>query len=85
MLVDSHGQLGYQGVFLPYDGKIPMTERDIMIDPEGTNKNWFERSVWVGEELVPVVQLRNGNVLIPEKAYAAGKKRLDELRAAQKP
>ncbi len=84
-VADAGGRLLYEGAFLPYEGRAPVPEQDMMIDSETTNKGWFQRAVWVGGELVPVVTLRNGQVLIPKDSYAAGKKRLDELRGAQKP
>ena len=90
-----NGKLIFEGVFLAYQGQSPISESDLVIDPEATNRNGEAEIVEVdansqessrsGFQVVPLVFLRNGNVLIPAKAYQAGKKRLDEIRARQTP
>jgi hypothetical protein len=82
-VTDSDGHLRYEGAFIPYKGQVTVPGSDVIIDAEATNDNWFQKSVWVREELVPLVSLRNGQILIPKEAYQAGKKRLDELQAGR--
>jgi hypothetical protein len=83
------GEFQYQGVFLPYQRHGPVPENELAIDPqlmadeqeqvEVVESN--EESSSPGFKVVPLVYLRNGEILIPERAYETGKKRLDEKRA----
>ena len=74
------GDVTYEGVFLPYRRPTPLPERKLTIDASATNEDWADREVWVGEtKLVPLVTLRNGEILIPKAAYESGTKKLDDL------
>ncbi len=66
------GTLDYQGVFLPYRGKSPIPNDQLVIDTKATGADTEE----VGDE--PALHLRNGNVLIPADAYRAEKYVLEE-------
>ncbi len=71
------GQLDYQGMFRSYSSGSPVVENDLLIDQSATNKNWPELASWLRDHWVPLVYLKNGDVLIPEEDYEKGKKRLD--------
>lgn len=86
------GRLLYEGTYLPYHGQAPVPQEELVIDSKTMNRAQeqvevnasSQESSEPGIQVIPLVYLRNGEVLIPEKAYGAGKKQLDELRAARK-
>jgi hypothetical protein len=84
-----NGRLIYQGSFLPYEGEVPVPEGQLLIDPETTSQNGPElvsvaektgHSSHAAEVSIPLLFLRDGNVLIPANAYEKGRARLDEKR-----
>jgi hypothetical protein len=87
------GTLLFQGVFLPYRRQTPVPRDELLIDPEMMNTAQeqvevdasIEESTVPGMCVVPLVFLRNGEILIPEKAYTSEKKRLDEVGTRRKP
>ncbi|MFZ3215490.1 MAG: hypothetical protein WA192_05450 [Candidatus Acidiferrales bacterium] len=87
------GVVIYEGVFVPYKGQVAVPQGDLLIDsqvmakaqeqvevnaaaPNSTVKLWA---------FVPLVFLRNGQILIPAQSYESGKRRLDDLRNAGSP
>ncbi len=86
------GRLLYEGVYLPYEKQMPIPQSELSLDSKTMNRAQEQVEVNAsnqessepGTQVVPLVYLRDGDVLIPEKGYAAGKKRLDELRAAHR-
>ncbi|HZE81439.1 MAG TPA: hypothetical protein VE604_11085 [Candidatus Polarisedimenticolia bacterium] len=70
-LSDIDGTLKYEGEFLPYVAGVAVGKLDI--DAEKTR----EYKIWVGDALVPIVYLKNGEILIPSSRYEEGKRILD--------
>jgi hypothetical protein len=69
--IDGHAQ--YDGEFIVYGTKAAVAGSELKIDPEKS----IDHKVWVGNTLVPLVYLRNGDVLIPKESYDAGVKALE--------
>ncbi|MGA9882647.1 MAG: hypothetical protein WBQ34_02890 [Candidatus Acidiferrales bacterium] len=87
------GRLVYQGIYLSYPRQTPLPETDLLIDSKTMNRAQEQIAVEAsghessepGIQGVPLVYLRDGDVLMPAKAYEAGKKRLEELQKAHSP
>jgi hypothetical protein len=88
------GTLIYEGVYLPYQSQTPIPQSELLIDSDAMNlaqeqvdvgTPWTKGSDVMDFRVVPLVCLHNGKVLIPEKAYVQGSKRLDELQQAGSP
>lgn len=87
------GRLLYEGVFFSYQRHVAVPQGELLIDPEVMSNAQeqvevdasSQESSSPGLQVVPLVYLRNGEVLIPEKEYGVGKKRIDDLREARKP
>jgi hypothetical protein len=92
-VVEIDGSLLYEGVFVSFEGHASIPESDLVIDSKTTNlaqervglNATNEESIEPGPKYVPLIYLRNGQVLIPEKGYERGKQRLDELQKARSP
>src|SRR5712675_1060352 len=67
------GSLEYEGEFVSYGHKGPVPANQLRINPTKTR----EHKVWVGDALVPLVYLDNGQILIPASQYEEGKRLLD--------
>jgi hypothetical protein len=77
---DKNGRLRYEGVFASQTAKKSTRDAESMeID---VAKMGFELSVFIDEELVPLVVLKNGEVLIPAVAFDRG---LEILNSHQRP
>jgi hypothetical protein len=72
-LSDIDGNTQYQGEFVPYGGKAPLSSDQLEIDTERTT----EHKVWIGSELVPLVYLKNGEILVPASGYDEAKRLLE--------
>jgi hypothetical protein len=91
-IVDAGGWIRYEGVFVSYEG-LTVSDVDLKIDSKKTNlaqervgvSAADEESVGSGLTFVPLIYLRNGDVLIPKRGYQRGKGRLDELKRAHSP
>jgi hypothetical protein len=70
------GDIEYEGEFVPYGRKGSIPASQLKIDQTKTREN----GVWVGETLVPLVYLKDGEVLIPASKYAEGALLLDQLK-----
>ncbi len=85
------GRLLYEGVYLPYQAKAPIPQGELSIDSGAMSRAQEQVEVDAsgkessepGLQVVPLVYLNNGEVLIPQQSYEAGKQRLDELRKAR--
>lgn len=75
-LSDVNGNLEYNGQFVPYDRQAAIFANELRIDTIKTR----EHKVWVGEALVPLVYLDDGEVLIPASKYEEGTRLLDQLK-----
>jgi hypothetical protein len=75
-LSDVHGNTEYEGEFVPYGDKGPLSASLPKIDPEKTRKD----AVWVGSALVPLVYLENGEVLVPASKYEEGVRLLQQRK-----
>lgn len=92
-IVEMDGSLLYDGVFVPYGEQGPIPESDLLLDSKMTNlaqervgvKTTRQDSDKPGPQSVPLIYLQNGEVLVPEKGYEAGKQRLNELQKAHSP
>jgi hypothetical protein len=92
-IVAMDGVLTYKGIFIPYLAKMPWHDDQLTIDSKLTNlaqervgvnptkPEFGERGI----SYVPLVYLRNGDVLIPELAYDEGAKILGELKTTNSP
>lgn len=59
------GDTKYEGEFVPYGRKGVVPGDQLKIDPNKTREN----SVWVEDQLVPLVYLENGEILLPAGKY----------------
>jgi hypothetical protein len=73
------GSIEYEGEFVPYRRKGPVPASQLKIDPTKTR----EHKVWVGDALVPLVYLDNGEILIPTSQYEEGRRLLDQLKSSR--
>ncbi len=71
------GDVEYEGEFVPYGRKAAIPRDQLSIDAIKTR----DHKVWVGEALVPLIYLQNGEVLIPASRYEEGKRLLDQLKS----
>jgi hypothetical protein len=74
-LNDIDGSLEYKGEFVSYDHKGPTAAKDLRFDSMKTRRD----AVWIGEALVPLVYLENGDILIPASKYEEGSRLLQRL------
>lgn len=58
----------YTGEFVTYGPQTAATDSQLGIDPKKSTKS----GVWVGDVLVPLVYLRDGEILIPKDRYGDG-------------
>lgn len=72
-LSDIHGNAKYDGEFITYGTKTAVPGSNLTIDPQKS----VDHKVWVGNTLVPLVYLRNGDILIPQESYNAGSRALE--------
>jgi hypothetical protein len=68
-----NGASKYRGAFVPYYHKAVLNIGPLPIDPAKTRDD----SVWIKDELVPLVYLTNGEILVPAEGYQQGQKILD--------
>lgn len=86
-----NGEHDYEGTFLPYEGHAPLPEIELVIDCKRTNLAQERvglnatslKSDSPGTKYIPLIYLRNGEVLIPEKGYESDLQRLDKLHRRQ--
>ena len=81
-MTDKDGRQLYEGVFLPYSATNPISYGELDVDAERTQRDFPERSLFLDNELVPIVYLRSGEVLIPAAKYDQGKRMVDTARKA---
>ncbi len=81
-LTEMDGRVTYEGAFLADTGKTPIPQSDLEILSEQTSQSV---NLWVRSQgqLVPLVFLKDGNVLIPRDAYQEGMAKLAHLRQVQ--
>jgi hypothetical protein len=72
-LSDIRGSTQYDGEFIAYHTKAAVPASELNIDPEKST----DHKVWVGDTLVPLVYLKNGDILIPRESYDAGLRALE--------
>lgn len=77
-LSDINGNAEYQGDFLRYGDKRSLTQDELQIDSEKTAD--IETKLWNGNVFVPIVFLRNGEILIPANLYEDGVRLLQRGR-----
>jgi hypothetical protein len=92
-VVGMDGTLTYQGIFLPYLSERALHDDQLTINAKLTNL--AQERVGVdpavlessrsGRCWVTLLYLHDGDVLIPARSYAEGRKRLKELQAANSP
>lgn len=71
------GQTEYEGQFVPYGSKNLIPAIALGIDPAKTR----EHKVWVGQALVPLVYLKNGEILVPASKREEATRLLDDLKS----
>lgn len=79
-LSDISGRTEYEGEFVTYRGRRSVAEDELRIDAAGT----ADQKVWVGNILVPLVHLDNGQVLIPTAAYDQAVRLLNQSNSQSK-
>jgi hypothetical protein len=77
MLSGVDGKTEYEGQFAPYNHDATISNDQLRIDAIKTR----EHKVWIGEALVPLVYLENGQVLIPASKYEEGTRLLNQLKS----
>jgi hypothetical protein len=77
-LSDINGGTEYEGEFVPYGRKPALPTDQMRINADKTR----EQKLWVGEALVPLVYLRNGDVLIPVDKYEEGSQMLAKSKSS---
>jgi len=75
---DVDGNSEYEGSFLRYTGSGPLSGQDLQIDTKatGTRLQWL----YSGQQLFPIIHLRNGIILLPAEAFEEGKHHLQQLQ-----
>jgi hypothetical protein len=92
-IAEVNGSLLYEGIFVSYEGQASIPDVDLVIDSKTTNlaqervaiDATSQESMAPATRWVPLIYLRNGEVLIPQKGYDRGRQRLDELRKSHSP
>jgi len=87
------GSILYEGIYAPYQKRMPVPESELLIDSTVMNQaqEEFELSATSQESATPglvfvsLIYLRNGEILIPDKVYREATKRLDDLRQTHSP
>jgi hypothetical protein len=79
-LSDIDGNTEYHGEFVTYGTMTAIPESQLRIDP----KRSTDHKIWVGDTLVPLVYLTNGDILIPRESYGAGVRLLEHLKPGTK-
>lgn len=74
---DKDGRTLYQGVFRPYNDGRTIPHDELAIDLERTQSYRIGLGLFIQGELVPLVYLKNGDILIPAAKYEEGKRSLD--------
>lgn len=74
------GSVEYEGEFVPYRSKAAIAAVELRIDRSKTR----DQKVWVGDSLVPLVYLENGDVLLPFASYMDAKSLLDRQKPKHK-
>src|SRR5580704_13181400 len=77
-LSDINGGTEYEGEFVPYGRKPALPTDQMRINADKTR----EQKLWVGYALVPLVYLRNGDVLIPVDKYEEGSQMLAKSKSS---
>ncbi len=80
MANDKTGRVLYDGVFLPYSSTTAISERGLEIDAEQPGHHAFDQYVMIGDAFVPLVHMKNGDILIPAAEYDDGKRRVDSSK-----
>jgi hypothetical protein len=78
--IDKDGRTLYEGMFLPYRQERPVSGSDLTINIEQTQQHHIDQGIFLQGELVPLVYLKNGDVLIPAAKYEDGRRSLDALQ-----
>jgi hypothetical protein len=87
------GRALFEGTYSPYLSRVPIRSDELLIDLAAMSKAQEQVEVATsagessspGPQMVPLIYLRNGDVLIPQKSYDTGRRRLDDLRQAGSP
>jgi hypothetical protein len=74
-ITETNGTLEYEGEFIPYYQKGPVPKNDLDIDALKSG----EHKLWVEGALVPLIVLKNGEILIPAVKYEDGRRLLDQV------
>jgi hypothetical protein len=74
------GTTEYESVFVPYGRKAPLPADQLDIDTNKTTEQDAE-AIWLNDWWVPLIYLKNGDVLIPEGQYDKGAAILSRKRA----
>lgn len=70
------GKPDYVGEFVTYRSQGVLSDSQLAIDPEKST----DHNVWIEGQLVPLIYLKNGEILIPKDKYDQGSQMLDQLK-----
>jgi len=73
-MTDLNGDTRLEGVFMPYEGLLPVPQSELKFDVRRTGTLWLGDSNGTS---YPVVYLMNGEILIPESDYDHAKQEVD--------
>jgi hypothetical protein len=84
-LTTRDGTTKYEAVFVPYGRTGPVPADQLMIDATKTAKSKYADGdgFWTTSALVPLVYLKDGEVLIPAEYYDKGSLILDQKRSKE--
>jgi hypothetical protein len=67
------GAAKYEGEFIPYGARSLLAPDSLIIDPVKSR----ELGVWIDHKNIPLVFLKNGEILIPAAKYEEGRRVID--------
>jgi hypothetical protein len=83
-LTDQNGNVVFEDVFLPYEGKSPIPQSALIFDFRRIGSGWvgsYEKNI-----SVPVIYLENHQILLPRAAYNESKQAVDGwIRSGERP
>ncbi len=73
------GRTEYEGEFVRYGDRGVVAAAQLNIDPNKSRRD----AVWVGSALVPIIYLRDGEILIPARKYEEGARLVERSKATE--
>ncbi len=70
-LTDENGTISFEDVYLPCVGHTPLSQRELVFNPQQTGRVWTRSPD--NRINAPVIHLENGQDLLPKSSYAQAK------------